>query len=116
MVSSNTENSPVDAETIETLRADGPLLGELKELFVTEAATQLSAMAEGNRQGDAKTVAMAAHRLKGSAVTFGAHEMQRICIELEEGAKSGALNGTQEKIQQLSAECERVKRALDQVV
>jgi HPt (histidine-containing phosphotransfer) domain-containing protein len=116
MVSSNTQNSPVDAETIETLRADGSLLAELKELFITEAATQLSAMAEGNRQGDAKTVAMAAHRLKGSAVTFGAHEMQRICIELEQVAKSGALSGIEEMMQHLSAECERVKLALDEAV
>jgi two-component system, sensor histidine kinase and response regulator len=116
MVSFNTEHSAVDAETIETLREDGTLLAELKELFVSEAATQLKAMAEANRQADAKTVAMAAHRLKGSAVTFGAQEMQRLCIELEQAGHSGALGGVGEMVERLSAECDRVKLALDQAV
>lgn len=106
----------IDAATIEALQEEGPLLRELRDLFASEAPEQLSKMLEAFRRGDAPTMAMAAHRLKGSAVTFGAWEMQRRCLEVENLGKSGALAGVDRLIAELVRECERVKSSLDQVV
>jgi HPt (histidine-containing phosphotransfer) domain-containing protein len=111
-----TDTSAVDAATITALQEDGSLLRELRDLFATEAPEQLAKMLDGQRQGDPKAVALAAHRLKGTAVTFGAGEMQRMCIEIEGLARGGALNGVDPMIQQLGAECDRVKLALDQAI
>ncbi len=111
-----TEISPVDAATLTALREDGSLLRELRDLFASEAPEQLERMLAARRQGDANVVAQAAHRLKGTAVTFGAQKMQRLCVELEAAARGGALDGMARTIAALSAECERVKAALDQAV
>jgi HPt (histidine-containing phosphotransfer) domain-containing protein len=98
------------------LQEDGSLLRELRDLFSTEAPEQVARMLDGHRRADAEAVALAAHRLKGTAVTFGAGEMQRLCIEIEGLARNGGLDGAEHKIQELSAECERVKLALDEAV
>jgi HPt (histidine-containing phosphotransfer) domain-containing protein len=111
-----TEISAVDAETIMALREDGSLLRELRDLFCTEAPEQLEKMRDGYRSADPKAVGLAAHRLKGTAVTFGAGVMQRLCLEIEEQARDGKLDGVDRMIQELSAESDRVKLALDQAV
>jgi HPt (histidine-containing phosphotransfer) domain-containing protein len=110
------DTSAVDTATIMVLQEDGALLRELTDLFACEAPEQLHKMLEGNHQGDTKKVAEAAHRLKGSAVTFGAGQMQRMCIEIEGRARGGSLNGVEPKIRELSAEVERVKAALDRAI
>jgi len=108
--------SAVDAATLTALKEDGSLLRELRDLFASEAPEQLGRMLTAQRQGDATVVAQAAHRLKGTAVTFGAREMQRMCIEVEGAARSGALDGLDRMIQTLGAECDRVKAALDEAI
>jgi HPt (histidine-containing phosphotransfer) domain-containing protein len=109
-------NSAVDSATIMVLQEDGSLLRELTELFACEAPEQLCKMRDAQRQGDSNQVAQAAHRLKGTAVTFGAAEMQRMCIDIEARARGGALDGVDRIIQELGAEVERVKAALDQAI
>jgi HPt (histidine-containing phosphotransfer) domain-containing protein len=110
---SDIENAAVDSDTIAALREDGSLLSELRDLFRIEAADQLAAMAQARSNGDAKALAHAAHRLKGSAVTFGARKMQEICIEIEHDANSLVSRGLEGMIEKLRAECERVQLALD---
>lgn len=112
----NTQSTAVDAATIDALKEDGSLLRELRDLFASEAPEQLGKMTDAYRQRDIKSLAHAAHRLKGTAVTFGAAEMQRRCIEIEQLAKESALNGVDRMIQELSSECDRVKLALDEAV
>ena len=108
--------SVVDIETITALQEDGSLLRELTDLFSTEGPEQLAKMLEGLRNADPKAVALAAHRLKGTAVTFGAGEMQRLCLEIEQRSRGGVLEGVGRMIQELSAECDRVKLALDEAI
>jgi HPt (histidine-containing phosphotransfer) domain-containing protein len=113
---SKVENGALDADTIAALREDGSLLSELRDLFSAEVTCQLAAMVQARSDRDPKVLAHAAHRLKGSAVTFGAREMQRICIEIEHSADSLESSGVDQMIEELRAECERVKRALDDAV
>ena len=82
----------LDADTIGALREDGSLLRELRDLFATEAPDQLDAMARARAGGDAKLLSQAAHRLKGTAVTFGANDMKRLCLVIEEAARAGSLD------------------------
>jgi HPt (histidine-containing phosphotransfer) domain-containing protein len=112
-IMANSKPAAIDADTIAALQEEGSLLRELRDLFVAEAAEQLNKMLEAYKQGDAHGIAVAAHRLKGSAVTFGAAEMQRRCLELEALAKSNSTAGVDSLIAELSAECERVQLSLD---
>ena len=113
---SKAESSAIDTEMVAALLADGSLLRELTDLFATEAPEQLDLLADAKRRGDAKVVEHAAHRLKGTAVTFGAREMQRLSAAIEELARAGSLNGVEQLVEQLRAESDRVKLALDQAV
>jgi HPt (histidine-containing phosphotransfer) domain-containing protein len=108
------ETSVVDAATIAALQEDASLFRELRDLFADEAVEQLQRMLDGRRHGDLKTVGQAAHRLKGTAGTFGAQQMQRLCIEIEGVVRGGALDGADHMIEELSVECDRVKLALDE--
>ncbi len=111
------DTSAIDAATIAALREeDDSLLRELRDLFAAETAEQLPRMRQAYGEGDAKTVAMGAHRLKGSAVTFGAGEMQRRCLEIETLAKAGAMRDVERLIDELGNECNRVQSSLDQVI
>ncbi len=112
----DTAISAVDAAALAALKEDGSLLRELRDLFAVEAPEQVAKLLAAQRKGDGEAMAQAAHRLKGTATTFGAQKMQRMCMELETLARGGALRGSESKIQALSAECQRVKAALDQAL
>jgi HPt (histidine-containing phosphotransfer) domain-containing protein len=113
---SNTDRPAIDAATVAALQEDGSLLQELRDLFAAETAEQLARMLQACREGDAKTLAMAAHRLKGSAVTFGAWEMQSRCVNIETLANGGKMDGAEGLIGELASECKRVNSSLDQVI
>jgi two-component system, sensor histidine kinase and response regulator len=109
------DNQPgaLDADMIAALREDGSLLGELRDLFLTEAPGQLDALAQACSRSDANLIAQTAHRLKGTAVTFGAKDMQQLCLDLEQLASAGSLGEVQALIERLRLECDRVRQALD---
>jgi HPt (histidine-containing phosphotransfer) domain-containing protein len=114
VVSSEPQSNAVDADTIAALREDGSLLRELRDLFQIEAADQLDQMAAARSHSDPRMLATAAHRLKGSAVTFGAEQLRRLCLELEQTAQTGPLGPeVEDLLAHVRAECERVKLALD---
>jgi HPt (histidine-containing phosphotransfer) domain-containing protein len=112
----NDEPAALDADTIAALSEDGSLLRELRDLFLTEGPLQLETLAQARGRGDANLVAQAAHRLKGTAVTFGAKDMQQLCLDIEQLAHAGSLPDTQPLIDRLRLECERVRQALDQAL
>jgi HPt (histidine-containing phosphotransfer) domain-containing protein len=110
------EYATLDADMIAALREDGSLLCELRDLFLTEAPGQLDTMAQAGDRGDANLVAQAAHRLKGTAVTFGAKDMQQLCLDIEQLAHAGSLTDVEAFIERLRVECDRVRRALDEAL
>jgi two-component system, sensor histidine kinase and response regulator len=114
---SETDKPAIDAAIVAALQEDdGSLLRELRDLFAAEASEQLARMLQAFQEGDATMLATAAHRLKGSAVTFGAWEMQSRCIDLETLAKAGKIKEAQPLIDELASECQRVTSSLDQII
>jgi len=110
------EHGALDPDMIAALSEDGSLLCELRDLFLTEAPDQLDALAQACIRSDANLVAQAAHRLKGTAVTFGAKDMQQLCLDIEQVARAGSLVDVEPLIECLRVECDRVRRALDQAL
>ncbi|MGO9057372.1 MAG: Hpt domain-containing protein [Candidatus Binataceae bacterium] len=107
---------PLDTDTIGALREDRSLLREIRDLFVTEAPDQLDAMVQACANRDTKLLAQAAHRLKGTAVTFGANGMRQLCLEIEQLGLAGSLHEVEALIERLRAECDRVRHALDEAL
>ncbi len=110
------EHATLDADMIATLMEDGSLLRELRDLFLTEAPSQLDKMAQARRCGDANLVAQAAHRLRGTAATFGAKDMQQLCLDIEQLVRNGSLAEVTALIERLRVECDRVRLALDEAL
>ena len=70
-------------EALERVDNDQELLAEIAGLFVADAPAMLEAVATAVAAGDAPAVARAAHRLKGSILTFGAADTAALAQSLE---------------------------------
>ncbi|MGI8910065.1 MAG: response regulator [Rubrobacteraceae bacterium] len=113
---SDPEN-PLDPGAIENLRdLGGPeMLAELTEMFVDNSGSEIHALKEAARRGDARFVEQTAHGLKGSSGSMGATGMEKICTELElqSAGASGDLTHVSGLIEGLEAEFGRVRPALE---
>jgi two-component system, sensor histidine kinase and response regulator len=66
---------------------DATLLSELAGLFIQESITLLPALRAAVNQRDARAVETAAHTLKGSASNFGAKDLCRDALALEQSGR-----------------------------
>ena len=104
----------VDPNDVRNLRAEGDgLLDELVEMFTQCAPALVREMEEGLGRGDLDLVGFRAHRLKGTAATFGALRLVDLCQRLDAAAKSKDSESARALYDQVKPECERVLRALE---
>jgi PAS domain S-box-containing protein len=91
---------------------DAKLLGELVALFRQAYPGWLAEMRAAIAGQDAAALMRAAHTLKGSAGTFGAHSTFEAAARLEELGRDGDLGGAVEACAALAAILERLDPAL----
>jgi HPt (histidine-containing phosphotransfer) domain-containing protein len=105
--------NPLDEQIIGDLRTEGgSLFADLVDLFLADAPAGILEISDAFAGNDLKTVALLAHRLKGSALTFGARKLGELCQGLELAGKAGELAKAQALFNQLTPECSRVSDAL----
>jgi two-component system sensor histidine kinase/response regulator len=92
-----------EAELLETVQGDRALLGELGQLFLEDAPTQVNAVRDAIERNDAAALRFAAHALKGSAATLTARRVAQRALELESMGKTGNLTGARESLQAMEA-------------
>lgn len=96
-----------------TLRDQGDaVVGQLIDLFKTEAVKRLVTIDHGLRQGDAASVQLCAHALRGSAELLGARRLAYLSACLERAAGEGKLATTEALVADLHDEYGRVERQL----
>jgi two-component system, sensor histidine kinase and response regulator len=97
-----------DVFDIDQLRSnvgdDEALIGELLELFASEAATHVATICDAAAGGDAKAVHLAAHTLKGAASAITAARVAQAAGTIEQLARAGALDGVASSIGDLQSE------------
>jgi HPt (histidine-containing phosphotransfer) domain-containing protein len=86
----------LDAKTLEglhKLEADAgmPLLADLMHTFREDSQKRIATLHEAMRAGDADSMRVAAHGLRGSAGALGAMRLAARATELEETAEGGAI-------------------------
>jgi CheY-like chemotaxis protein len=91
---------------------DTKLLGELVALFRQAYPGWLAEMRAAIASQDAAALKRAAHTLKGSAGTFGAHSTFEAAAQLEKLGRGGDLSGAAEACAALAAILERLDPAL----
>ncbi|MFZ2493453.1 MAG: Hpt domain-containing protein [Thermoanaerobaculia bacterium] len=111
----NTETSPLDGETLDSLRELGgdSFLGELAVIFLDDAPAQLAAIENALAAGDSDRLASSAHALKSSAGNMGAKRLNTILSEIEGAGRRGELEGVPAHVVAMNAEWVRVARALE---
>ena len=89
------------------------MLGQLIDMFLEDAQTQISALTEAVQHGDAPAIYRVAHRLRGGSANLGADVLARHCAELEALGRAGTIAGADALLAAIVAEHERVRQALE---
>jgi signal transduction histidine kinase/DNA-binding response OmpR family regulator len=96
------EGELIDAATLTELRElHGDGLRELLELYLDDVASQMPRLLAEVERGETESVALTAHRLKGSSLAVGARRVGVIAAELEIRAKAGDRDSSSELVRSL---------------
>jgi len=106
------EKPAVNAAAIERLReigdGDVAFLKDVFSAFETDTTKRLVAMRETLAAGDFTGLKRAAHTVKGSSLNVGASNLAASCLQLEQLAGSGKLEGAAELVGRIEEEFKRV--------
>ena len=100
------------AGLLDSLGGDVGFLSELVEAYLASSPELIGSMRQAVASGEAPALQRAAHSLKTGSASFGALAFAAQCKELEELAKTGALDGAEEKCEALEAAYAQVAAAL----
>ena len=89
-------------------------LRELTDKYVNSATQHLEDLETAMLEGNCERVRQLAHGLKSSSANLGAAVLSSVCQQLENLAKSGSLNGSEQIFNTMKAEYVRVVQALEQ--
>lgn len=109
-------SDPVDRNRLrEATLDDAEFMGELVEVYLTDAASQLAALEKAIASADWEATGKTAHRLRGASSNVGAQELARLCADLEVRSSQG-LAVEESSGEGLRGEFERVVVALQDCV
>jgi CheY-like chemotaxis protein/HPt (histidine-containing phosphotransfer) domain-containing protein len=106
-------SSPIDLAAIERLRAvQADVVGELIEIFVQQAPTQIETLRAAAASGQYALLRRTAHTMRGDAAAWGASDLERRCGEVEHLTDDEARAGCNAPLAALEQELGRVVGAL----
>jgi HPt (histidine-containing phosphotransfer) domain-containing protein len=94
---------------------DAEFMGELVEMFLTDAAEQLTSLERALAAEDWPSTRRTAHRLRGASGNVGAEELARLCGDLEQRSSEGVAVESSAG-SSIRGEFERVSAALQDCV
>jgi CheY-like chemotaxis protein len=112
------EQAYVDPAALDGFRQfdgdDGPsLLVQLIGVFLENTPVLLRDLRRALATNSAKDVQRVAHTLKGSCSNFGANRLRAACLNLEQLAEAGNLEGAEILLQEIEKTFEGVRQALE---
>jgi len=110
-------NSPVDPVALKELHDietpdEESLLADLIDRFLSDLDPRLNAMRNAVFAGDARSLQITAHTLRGSCGYFGARRMVRLCNYLERDGRGEMSADSHEAVAELEIEATHVRLAL----
>jgi HPt (histidine-containing phosphotransfer) domain-containing protein len=88
-------------------------LAELIDVFLSDATLRLRELRQAMEADDAGVLERSAHNLAGCASNLGATRFVRLCQQLETRAQTGTTNGAANLLDDIEAEFERLRAALE---
>lgn len=92
--------------------SDPEILAELRDLFLEHIPPLFQEIQEALNTGDAATLAINSHSLKGASATYGAPRLAMVCKEFEMLAKAGDLETIRIHLGKLDEEYQKVRLEL----
>src|ERR1043165_1003440 len=93
---------------------DLQFLREAAADFVPAAHADIAIISRAVSEHDAEGVRTESHKLRGSAAIFGAHDLRRICLELESAAEQSHWESIRALVTRLVTSMEEVEVALEE--
>jgi len=107
------ERSPFDrSAAMERVDGDRGLLAEIAGIFLTDVSAMLESVRAAQAAGDANALTRAAHRIKGSVLTFAAGPSSDAALALEQLGRTGTVAGGEPLVRTLELELDRLAAAL----
>jgi two-component system sensor histidine kinase/response regulator len=100
------------SKALEVVDGDRALLKEIADLFLEDMPGSMTQLREGITKGEASTVELVAHRLKGSVATLGAKRASEAAYGLELMGKQAILAEAEGAVSKLETELEQLKVAM----
>jgi CheY-like chemotaxis protein len=97
---------------LEVLGGEFRYLVEVIDSFLEDGPKLLAELEDAVSNGDIATVRRLAHSLKSNSADFGAGELNKLCAQLEERARSGSLDGAPELATRIGAHYQGVAAQL----
>jgi CheY-like chemotaxis protein len=112
------ENDCIDHSALDQLRElqedeEDDLVRELIEIFIADAPGYIDGISTAIESANAHALERAAHTLKGSSASLGAHQLAAVCLEMEKLGRSGSLEGARELLATIRREFERARLAFE---
>src|SRR5438093_11708870 len=99
-------------DLLETTGNDSAFLAELIDTYLVDAVALLDAMRQAIARSDTEQLRRAAHSLKSNSASLGAGALSGLCLELEQLARQGVLEGAAGRLVNLEAAYVDVEREL----
>ncbi len=107
------DRSPFDrTAALERVDGDRGLLAEIAGIFLTDISAMLQSVKAAHAAGDPNALARAAHRIKGSVLTFAAGPSSDAALALEQLGRTGTIAGGEPLVRTLELELDRLSAAL----
>ncbi len=116
--STRKDSTPLDAGALAGLRELDPqgrngLLERVVKAFQDSLARLTPQLRNAMATGELKGIRHVAHTLKSSSASIGALHLSALCAELEAAVRGDALEGLQARVDEVCAEIDNVKPALE---
>jgi two-component system sensor histidine kinase/response regulator len=100
----------------ERLEGDFDLFVELAELFAKESSNLLAAVEDAVKNKNGEKIGKSAHTIKGAISNFSADKAYQAALTLERIGKDGDLEKSDEALESLKKEIDRMKAALSLMI
>jgi two-component system sensor histidine kinase/response regulator len=104
------------SKALELTGGDFEFFKEIAGMFLDSSSNSISRIRESIADGDAESLQLSAHSLKGAVSNFGAKQTFEAAYRLERIGKAGELAEADVALSELEHECDRLKAAIKQVI
>ena len=104
------------AGLLDRLMGDQELANEILGEFLEDVPRKFTALKEALDNGDAPSVQLQAHTIKGQSANVGGEALRETAFEIEKAGKTGDLETVKARMTELEAQFDRLKEAMNRTM